>query len=89
MKFLRTYESWSKQEYIEDVVSGLKKYNIRPLELNKIVDQYEDEILDFYDSGKNPNLFVDKITKDLELDKDGGFMQIRTGPKPQTQIHHQ
>ncbi len=66
MKYIKTYESyWTKQEYIEDVISGLKKHNLSPNDINKIVNQYEDEILSFRDSGKTPQIFVSKMNTDL------------------------
>ncbi len=73
MKYLKTYESyWTEQEYISDVVSGLSKYNVSPVELKKLIGAYEKDILACRDAGKNPKEFTDKIVKDLELEQ-GGF----------------
>lgn len=82
MKYIKTYESyWTDQEYTQDIISGLSKYNITPTDVGRIVDQYENEILDYYNSGKNPSSFVDKIVKDMDLDK-GGYMSVKTGVAP-------
>jgi hypothetical protein len=79
VKYLKTYESyWTEQEYIADVMHGLTSYNIKPLDLTRVLTEYEDEILDYRDSGKHPNLFVDKIAKELDLDKGGFLRQTRT-----------
>ena len=73
MKYLKTYESYySNQEYLNDIMSRLGKYNITPTDLIKLLDQYENEIIEYNDSGKNPKDFADKMIKDLELDQ-GGF----------------
>lgn len=79
MKYLKTYESyWTEQEYVNDIVSGLANYNITPIELNRIIDGYEKDILDYRESGKDPKLFTDKIVKDLELGQ-GGFGTQKMG----------
>lgn len=71
MRYIKAYESfWTKQEYIEDVISGLKKYSLSPNDINRIVNEYEDEILSFRDSGKNPQLFVNKMNTDLGFETD-------------------
>lgn len=81
MKYLKTYESyWTEQEYTADISTGLANYNLRPLQINKIISEYEDEILDNRDTGKQPSFFVDKIVKELDLDK-GGFTRQRTPPR--------
>jgi hypothetical protein len=72
MRFLKTYESWSIDEYIGDVRAGLSKFNLTPVNLNKLMDEYENEISDYCDSGKAPFQFVDKVVKELDLDQ-GGF----------------
>lgn len=74
-----TNESYSDiQEYVEKVTSLLKEYNIRPLVLNHIIDQYQSDITRYYEEGKNPKFFVDEIIKDFELDS-GGFMSTKVG----------
>lgn len=81
MKYLKTYESyWTEQEYVADISTGLSNYNLRPLQINKIISEYEAEILDNRDTGKQPSFFVDKIAKELELDK-SGFTKQRTPPR--------
>lgn len=78
MKYLKTYEShWTEQEYFADITNGLSNCNISPNDLTRIISEYENEILDYRDSGKHPSLFVNKIIKELELDK-GGFPKHRT-----------
>ena len=56
----------------------LKEFNIRPVVLNHILDQYQDEISQYYEEGKDPKFFVDEIVKDMELDS-GGFMAHKAG----------
>ena len=80
-------ESYTEQEYQNEVEDGLKKYNIRPLELNRIMDFYQDDILDNLDNGQPPITLTNKIVKDLELDS-GGFMSQRIGMAPNQTIKY-
>lgn len=74
-----TNESYNDfQEYTNQIISLLKEYNIRPLVLNHIIDQCQEQISEYYEEGKNPKLFVDEIVKDMELDS-GGFMSQKMG----------
>jgi hypothetical protein len=74
-----TNESYNDfQEYTNQIISLLKEYNIRPLVLNHIIDQCQEQISEYYEEGKNPKLFVDEIVKDMELDS-GGFMAHKMG----------
>lgn len=74
-----TNESYSGiEEYTNQIIDSLKEYNIRPVVLNHLIDQYELEISDSYEEGKDPKFFVDEIVKDMELDS-GGFMSQKVG----------
>jgi hypothetical protein len=74
-----TNESYNDvQEYTNQIMSFLKEFNIRPLVLNHILDQYQDQISEYYEEGKDPKSFVDEIVKDMELDS-GGFMAHKVG----------
>lgn len=66
------------QEYTNQIMSLLKEYNIRPIVLNHLLDQYESKISEYYEEGKDPKFFVDEIVKDMELDS-GGFMSQKMG----------
>jgi hypothetical protein len=74
-----TNESYSDvQEYTNQIMSLLKEFNIRPVVLNHIIDQCQDQISEYYEEGKDPKFFVDEIVKDMELDS-GGFMAHKVG----------
>ena len=74
-----TNESYNDiQEYTNQIMSFLKEYNIRPVVLNHILDQYQSQISEYYEEGKDPKFFVDEIVKDMELDS-GGFMAQKMG----------
>ncbi len=74
-----TNESYNDiQEYTNQIVSLLKEYNIRPLVLNHLIDEYQYEISEYYEDGKDPKFFVDEIVKDMEIDS-GGFMAHKMG----------
>lgn len=68
------------QEYRNEIQDELKKYDIRPVELNRILNFYEDEIQSDFESGQYPKFFVDKIVKELELGNDGGFISQKMSP---------
>lgn len=74
-----TNESYSDvNEYIEEIKTMLKAYNIRPVVLNQIIDGYSNVIEQYYQEGRYPKLFVDEIIKDFELDS-GGFLSYKVG----------
>lgn len=74
-----TNESYDDvQEYTNQIMSLLKEFNIRPVVLNHILDQCQDQISQYYEEGKDPKFFVDEIVKDMELDS-GGFMAQKMG----------
>ena len=76
-----TNESYNdEQEYINDIIDLLSNYNIRPVVLTHIINQYEDQITNYFNDGKSPKFFVDEIVKEFELDS-GGFMAQRMGSK--------
>jgi hypothetical protein len=72
------------QEYIDEVKTMLKTYNIRPVVLNQIIDGYSDVIEQYYQENKYPKVFVDEIVKDFELDS-GGFLSQKVGSKSYNQ----
>jgi hypothetical protein len=81
MRHIKTYESYSNlQDYVNDVITLLSKYNIRPVVLNQIIDGYFDQITNYFNDGKHPKFFVDEIVKEFELDS-GGFLSHRLGSK--------
>jgi hypothetical protein len=65
----------SLDDYIDEVKDRLKSYNIRPIVLTDIINQYHDKIEEYYDDGKYSKIFVDEIIKDMELDS-GGYMKV-------------
>ena len=74
-----TNESYNDvQEYTNQIMSFFKEYNIRPVVLNHILDQCQDQISEYYEEGKDPKIFVDEIVKDMELDS-GGFLAHKAG----------
>ena len=88
MKYLKAYESYySDQEYIQDVSSSLSKYNISPVNLKQLLDQYEDQMLSYRDEGKDPQLFVNMVVKDLQLDS-GGYLSMTSAATPNQTIKY-
>lgn len=79
---------YSKQDYFQEIQSGLENYNIRPVALNNLLDMYENDILKNWEDGVTPNVFVCQIVKELELET-GEFMNVNKSiGNPQTTIKY-
>lgn len=77
MRYLKTYESYySEEEFFSAVTSGLGEYNLRPVQIKHIIDQYSDEISQFCADGKDPKAFLDRIVKDMDIENGGGFLGV-------------
>lgn len=82
MKFIKTFESYSNEsEFISSVVDVLKTYNISPVLINKIIDFYQDQIINYFYDGKTPNQFVEENLSELELNKDKDYLGIKFGKR--------
>ena len=66
----------SSEEYREEILEFLKKYNLFPEQIRYLLDQYSDEIEEWYSEGKYSRDFAEKIAKDLNLST-GGIMQYK------------
>lgn len=52
---------------------------MRPVEINKLLDFYQEQMFEYEDSGKTPQNFVDSIKKNNDIGPPGGnYMNIRT-----------
>ena len=83
MRYLKKYNifesSYNKEEFHGYIVRELSKYNIRPVVLNKILDQYDDQITKSVESGEDPKSMTDEIIKNMNLNNDEGFPTVRMG----------
>lgn len=68
--------AYSLEEYNSYITSELGKYDLRPAQINQLLDFYSDEIEDSFNNGQFPKIFVDKIVGELELNT-GGFPTIK------------
>lgn len=76
MKYLKHFESYyTFDQYVMEVTDLLKAFNLTPLQLNKVVDEYESEMEKYYNEGKYPQVFIDSI-KD-QFDSSGGYLSYR------------
>lgn len=66
----------SVDEYRNDILVFLKKYNLFPEQTRFLMDRYSDEIQEWYEEGKYSRDFAEKIAKDLNLGS-GGIMQYK------------
>jgi hypothetical protein len=76
MKYLKHFESYyTFDEYVMEVTDLLKSFNLTPLQLNKVIEEYESEMEKYYNDGKYPQVFIDSI-KD-QFDSSGGYLSYR------------
>ena len=81
MKYLKNWKVFenaysSIDEYQSEILGLLKKYNLFPEQIRYLLDQYSDDIEEWYSTGKYSKDFVEKIAKDLNLST-GGLMQYK------------
>lgn len=81
MKYLKEFKIFeinysSIEEYKIEILSFLKKYNLFPEQIRYLIDQYSDDIEEWYNDGRYSKDFVDKIAGDLNLSI-GGLMQYK------------
>jgi hypothetical protein len=76
MKYIKHFEAYyTFDQYVMEVTDILKSFNLTPLQLNKVVEEYESEMEKYYNEGKYPQVFVDSI-KD-QFDSSGGYLSYR------------
>lgn len=81
MKHLKNWKFFenaysSIDEYQSEILGFLKKYNLFPEQIRYLLDQYSDDIEEWYSAGNYSKDFVEKIAKDLNLST-GGLMQYK------------
>ena len=86
MKYLLLFENFDKihesnayslEEYNSYISNALGKFDLRPAQVNHLIDFYSNDIETAFDEGQVPNNVVDKIVKELELDKGTGFPTVK------------
>jgi glutaredoxin len=87
MKHLKTFEGfgYSDDDYQSEVISILKKFNLRPVEINNLMDFYAEMMVEYEDNGKVPQVFVNDIKDNIGLGQ-GGYSTIVMPPKTNTSI---
>jgi hypothetical protein len=78
------YESfgYSESEYVSEVERILKSYDLRPTQINDIINFYQDKIEEYEESGKVPQVFVNDIKDIINLDDTGNMFQIKVPSRP-------
>lgn len=73
---------YSESDYVSEVERILKSYDLRPTQINNIVNFYQDMIEEYEDSGKVPQVFINDIKDIINLDDSGNMFQIKVPSKP-------
>lgn len=63
-------------EYINDIISVLSDYNVRPVTLDSILNRYYGEIENNYNNGKFAKIYAEELVKELDLDS-GGYPVVK------------
>jgi hypothetical protein len=80
MIHLKKFEGfgYSDDDFKNEVIRILKQYDIRPVQINTIINFYQDMMLQYEDEGKVPQTFVNDINVKLNLGEPGGnHLKIR------------
>jgi hypothetical protein len=86
MKYILLFESFDKfnesnayslEEYTSYITTGLGGFNLRPTQVNQLVDFYSDDIEAGFEEGQVPKTVLDKIVKELELGKGTGYPTVK------------
>lgn len=79
-------ESYSKQDVFIEVTNHLKLRNLTPIDINKIMDSFENEITEMYNDGFNISQIIEKVVSLLGHESDDTYLGLQppTSPKPIT-----
>jgi hypothetical protein len=69
--------AYSLEEYISYISTGLGGFDLRPVQVNHLVDFYSDDIEAGFESGEVPKTVLDRIAKELSLGKGTGFPSVK------------
>lgn len=77
MKWIKKFEGfgYDDDDYINEIVRLLKDFDLRPNQVNHLLNFYQDMIEEYKNEGKVPQIFVNDIKNKLELDK-GEYLNI-------------
>ncbi len=91
MKYIKSYKifesTYSIDEYILSISSELGKYNITPVAIRTLLDNYSDIIQNSMENEVTPHNFVKNIIKDMDLSS-GGFISQMSPPSQPTEIKY-
>ena len=92
MKYIKTYKifeaNYSIEEYIDSISNELSKYNISPIGIRELIENYNNDIQDAISNNVDPYTFIKKIATDMQLSDGGGFMDQHTPTQKQTTIKY-
>jgi hypothetical protein len=85
MKYIKNFKifesNYSLEEFIDVIYSELSKFNISPVEMNRIINNQIEEIKYCLDAGISPKIWVDELISDMELGKKDYLGMLSTKPK--------
>jgi hypothetical protein len=87
MKYLLLFENfdtktnesnaYSLDEYTSYITNGLGGFDLRPAQVNQLVDFYSDDIEAGFEEGQVPKIVLDKIANELGLGKGTGYASVK------------
>lgn len=75
----KTNESnaYSLEEYTSYIITGLGGFDLRPAQVNHLIDFYSDDIEEGFEIGEVPKTILDKIAVELGLGNGTGFPSVK------------
>ncbi len=80
--------SYTIEEYKSYISTELGGFNLRPAQINQLLDFYSQDIEDGFEEGQVPKTVVDKIAKRLELTDGTGFPSVKIPSMDITQLKY-
>jgi hypothetical protein len=69
--------AYSLEEYNSYIRTGLGGFDLRPAQVNHLVDFYSDDIEEGFEEGQVPKTVLDKIANELGLGKGTGYASVK------------
>jgi hypothetical protein len=69
--------AYSLEEYNSYIRTGLGGFDLRPAQVNHLVDFYSDDIEEGFEQGEVPKTILDKIANELGLGKGTGYASVK------------
>ncbi len=81
-KIFRIFESYSIEEFVDELTNELGFYNLSPVQIRDLIDKLD--LNDYIENGVSPKSVVDELNKDMEFGSGGYSSCYFNSPKQST-----